>query len=371
MLKHASPLKKNQRPITFSPHSYANNFDFLRFLGASLVIYGHTYPLSGRGNLDYLQALSQGLFPTAHMGVCLFFVISGYLIAQSLENSPSMANFIWKRSIRIFPGLFVAVFFTVFLLGPLVTNLSFSEYLSTSATYKYFLILKLYPYYPDGLPGVFESDDPMVNGSLWTLAYEFTCYLSLLIAFKVFRSYRKKIVLLLFVLFWSTFFFWYEPLSSTTGRLPLLNLRVFNLIDFGMYFVAGAVAFYFKDYIAYRGTLAVSMLGFWLGAYFLSQHTSFFPLSGIIWARYLALPYLVLYFTFQVSPLNFFGRFGDYSYGLYIYAFPVQRLVILWLGATTNVSQLVVMSFVCTLPLAWLSWNYIEKPCLRYKHILK
>ncbi|PWJ56012.1 acyltransferase-like protein [Dyadobacter jejuensis] len=148
-----------------------NNFHLIRFIAAVLVIYGHTYPLMGLGNLDHIQLWSGGLFPTAHMGVCIFFSISGYLIAQSLLGSSTLVQYSWKRFLRIMPGLIVLALFTILLIGPLVTTLSTSGYFHNPDTYAYIRIIKLFPAYPDQLPGVFkELPLSLVNGSLWTLA---------------------------------------------------------------------------------------------------------------------------------------------------------------------------------------------------------
>jgi peptidoglycan/LPS O-acetylase OafA/YrhL len=71
-----------------------NNFHLIRFIAASLVLYGHCYPLTGRGNYDYITIISQGIFPTSHMGVCIFFIVSGFLVSQSLQRStpPPFSN---------------------------------------------------------------------------------------------------------------------------------------------------------------------------------------------------------------------------------------------------------------------------------------
>lgn len=144
-----------------------NNFHFLRFLAATLVIYGHSYPLTGRGNLDKLQEWSLGVFPTAHMGVCIFFTISGYLIAKSLHSSTTINNYLWKRLLRLLPGLIVACLITVFIVGPIATELSLKDYFSQKATYRYFRVIKLFPRFDDSLPGVFTTlPSGSINGSM-------------------------------------------------------------------------------------------------------------------------------------------------------------------------------------------------------------
>lgn len=372
---NATPLENKEgaaRPEDrVRPYSHANNFDFLRFLGAAFVIYGHSYPVSNRGELDHLQLWSLGLFPTAHMGVALFFVISGYLIAQSLQNSTSAVNFLWKRALRIFPGLLVAALITIFVLGALATSLPWAEYFQNINTYKYLLIVKLYPPYPNTLPGVFDqTPDTAVNNSLWTLAYEFTCYFALLLASLLFPKNKRTWILTVFVILWASFFFWFHYLHTSSASLPLLNLKIYNLLEFGIYFLGGSVGYYYKEYIPFRGYLALGALMLWLGSYVLASRFSFVPLSAIIWVRYLAIPYLVLYLSFLKGPLNGFGRYGDFSYGLYIYAYPIQRIIVSVVGETAPVSQIIVLSFICILPFAWFSWKFVEKPFLRFKNML-
>ncbi len=350
----------------------SNNFDFLRFLGASLVIYGHAYPLSGRGTFDHIQLWTRGLFPTAHMGVAIFFVISGFLIAQSLARSPSVSNYVWKRCLRIFPGLIVAALLTVFFVGPILTDLPLNKYFTAKDTYKYLTVIKLYPPYPDTLPGVFEqATNRSVNGSLWTLAYEFSCYFALLaVSLVIAARIRGKVILGAFLAVWASFLLWYPVLSASTYRLPFFHLKLFNLIDFGMYFVAGSAAYHFKDYILYKGYIALTFFLIWMGSYLLAESLIAVPLTCVVWARYLAVPYLVLYLSFLSGPLNQFGRYGDLSYGLYIYAFPIQRIVVEKIGETAPIEEIIFLSFLFTLPFAWLSWSFIEKPCLKYKKLI-
>jgi peptidoglycan/LPS O-acetylase OafA/YrhL len=372
MSQKPSMLKTAPSPLKAVPESHlTNNFDFLRFLGASFVIYGHAYPLSNRGNFDDLQLLSRGLFPTAHMGVALFFVISGYLIAQSLTNSTSGLNFIWKRSLRIFPGLLVAALVTIFVFGALATRLPLSEYFLNRETYRYLLIVKLYPPYPNALPGVFDTTaDTSINNSIWTLAYEFTCYLALLGASLLFPRHKRKWILATFVTLWASYFFWSGYFQTTFMVVPVLHLGVYNLLDFSMYFLGGSVAYYYKKYIPFKGSLALGFIAVWIGIYLISENFHVIPLSTIVWFRYLAMPYLVLYLSFLKGPFNRFGRMGDLSYGLYIYAYPIQRIIVAAVGESSPVSEIIVLSFLCTAPLAWLSWKFVEKPFLRLKHVL-
>lgn len=161
-----------------------NNFHVVRFVAASLVILGHSYDLLGAS--DAIANATGGLIPTALLGVDVFFTVSGYLVTQSLLRSGSYRSFVWKRFLRIYPGLAVCLLVTVFGIGALATSLSLREYFSNPATYRYFDNLTLFPPVTDLLPGVFEGNVRRgVNNSLWTLAYEVTCYGLLVLAHRL------------------------------------------------------------------------------------------------------------------------------------------------------------------------------------------
>ncbi|WP_025761904.1 acyltransferase family protein [Dyadobacter tibetensis] len=351
---------------------HANNFHLIRFIAAVMVIYGHSYPLMGLGNLDYIQELSAGTFPTAHMGVCIFFSISGYLIAKSLLDSRTLMSYCWKRFLRIMPGLVVVVLFTIFVVGPIATNLPLSDYFSSNATFQYLKVMKIFPAYPDTLPGVFQ-DIPAtnVNGSLWTLAYEVTCYMLLLGFFIILRKYLGYAVLLLFAGVWGSYFLWHDTLLQTHFPLRIIHLNLFDLFNFGLYFVVGSLLYLFRQWLPLKGWIAVVLFLAFVLSYFLSSTLGWLPLSVIGWVRYLFLPYFILYIGFKPPVWRNFEKIGDLSYGLYIYAYPVQQLVAtFFLGEGLSVMGMFFISLVGVLPLAWMSWKFIEEPSLRLKNKL-
>jgi peptidoglycan/LPS O-acetylase OafA/YrhL len=152
----------------------SNNFDFLRFLAATLVIFSHSFSFSTASGWEPLLTLTRGQSTLGGVGLGIFFVVSGFLVTQSFENSRSIARFLKARVLRIFPALAVVVCLSVFLLGPLLTSLSLGAYLSNSATYNYLSQLLLDPSHYS-LPGVFGSNvqGSLFNGPLWTLSFEF------------------------------------------------------------------------------------------------------------------------------------------------------------------------------------------------------
>ncbi len=348
---------------------HANNFHFLRFFAAVLVIYGHAYPLSGRDNLDDIQALTGGLFPSAHMGVCIFFSISGYLIAKSLVYSKSYISFLWKRFVRIMPGLILATLFTICVVGPLATTLPVEAYFKNAGTFKFLKSLKLFPVYPDTLPGVFENlPAKSVNGSLWTLAYEVSCYMALLGVYVVFKKNSRYVLLAAFIALWGSFLYWGSYLEENTVTLRFVHLNLGHFLNFSMYFLLGSIIYFFQDSIPYRASWVVALLGIQLFIYWCSSVKGYIPLATNGMVRYILVPYVVLYFGFMKGWFNKFGNLGDVSYGLYIYAFPVQQLIVLhfW-PEMISISEMFIYSLLLTLPLAWISWKLVEEPSLKLK----
>lgn len=139
---------------TGSFHTRENNFDFLRFFAAALVLFAHSYPLVGRRGDEPLTLLT-GYEKGGSIAVGIFFVMSGYLIASSWLASSSPKSFLIKRALRIFPALIVAVLLSVFVIGPLVTHLTLGQYLAADGTWTYLQNILLVTRYE--LPGVFTA----------------------------------------------------------------------------------------------------------------------------------------------------------------------------------------------------------------------
>lgn len=341
----------------------SNNFHFIRFLAASLVIIGHVYPLNGRP--DIIEQWSLGLFPSGHIAVCVFFVISGYCVIHSRINSVSSLSYLMKRVLRVFPGLLIALIFTAFIIGSITTTLPLADYLLNIKTYLFFDNLKLYPHTHVTLPGVFEHNNHSgANGSLWTLAYEFTMYFLVVVVVFLFRS-KWQWFLLAFCAFFIGYCFFFEALQSSR-ILPIIHLNIFHLIDFGIYFVLGMLFYVYRHVIVLNGWWALAAFGAWMLTYLIAD-AGYLPLATIMWVRYFSLSYIVMYLAFIKGPLNHFGDRGDYSYGIYIYAYPIQQTIVSFWGNEMSPLQQILLAFILVLPLAWFSWHIIEKPALKYK----
>lgn len=333
-----------------------NNFNLIRLLATVGVIITHSYALLGKPENDFLARLSNGLLSFSRLGVYTFFIISGFLITQSLERSSSIFSFYWKRFLRIFPALFVVIFLSVFVLGFFLTDLNFGEYFKNPITYRYLGGVTLYRLTFD-LPGVFK-ENPLpstVNGSLWTLPYEWTCYFFLSCLVLLVKKRKNFLLLSSFFLLMFARWFWRDNLDK---MIPILLINLNHLLNYSLFFFSGIVAYVYKDLLKFSWPLALLCI-------FL-----IFINSTKIWGIYILyclLAYLILYLAIIKLPWQNFLVGRDYSYGLYIWAFPVQQILVKFFFPGLNIYTLAFLTFLCTMPLAILSWHLIEKPCLKFK----
>jgi peptidoglycan/LPS O-acetylase OafA/YrhL len=334
----------------------ANNFDALRLAAASLVIFSHSF-LIAEGNenhepLVWLTAQPAQHLPgqanLGHVGVFIFFVISGFLITQSYEQTGEPLRFLAKRALRIFPGLFAATLITAFVVGPIVTTFSPAEYVQRAEVYGYVVGNTLLNLTVHELPGVLMVDNPVgleVNGSLWTLRYEFMMYLMVMVLGML---RLLELPALLPVLALGLAYYYVEALGS-------LDMFGWLLAFFAM----GMVLYKLRDSRIFDGRLALLALLGITASIPLRQFIPFFSVFG----GYLAI-YLALDRRLPIIPAT---RFGDLSYGLYIYGWPVAAMIMYATGGRASWWQV----FALTLPLAalmaHLSWRFVEEPLLRLK----
>ena len=334
-----------------------NNFNLMRFIAAIAVLMGHCYPLAlGVGAEEPLShSLGQSL---GGFAVDTFFIISGFLVTQSLLYRESVGAFLIARLLRIYPGLIVMVVLTVFVLGPLVTTASLREYGEAPLTLSYLLKCStLIGGLRFQLPGVFEGNPfaLKVNGSLWTMPYEVKMYLWLVGLWWVLGvrpSLRDRLfafgiqgIALYAVFMVSKALIWGHEVT------PFLRLTAA--------FSLGSAMYILKDRIPVSGGLLVLALAFF--------GLSMFRKSFFMWVYLPLMPYLVL--SLATVPGGFirrFNRLGDYSYGVYIYAFPIQQTLAM---AYPGITPLEMMPLAAALSLLFgiVSWHLVESPCLRLK----
>ncbi len=347
------------------PANHANNFDFIRFLAASFVIITHAYAIKGfpDGN-DFSGQLIGELYPFSFFGVRIFFLISGYLILQSFERKKSNLDYMWKRFLRIIPGLFVLIMLMVFLYGPLFSSYSLKEYFSNPQTYQMLWSIVLYRI--NGyLPGVFAVDkNTELLGSLWTLPYEFSMYIGIMVLgfFKILHKRYFNLIIWIGLIGICVFYPTYFKEILGHSYIPFLRLSYWSIIEFSNFFVGGMLLYQFRDIIKYRFSIFLFIiLLFSISIYFDNQ----FFVRVII---YSLLPYFIFYLGNLKGWLNRFGKYGDFSYGIYIYGFPVQQMLVFLTKHEMSVLELQILSFATVLPLAFLSWHLVEKQALKFKN---
>jgi peptidoglycan/LPS O-acetylase OafA/YrhL len=337
-----------------------NNFDFMRVVAATLVVYSHSFPLLGYPGQEPFSRWS-GYFSGGALGVAIFFVMSGYLVTVSQQNSANVFEFLSKRALRIFPALVVVVLLSLLVLGPLLTTLPLSEYFRHQATREYLWNIALWVHFP--LPGVFAElpHRGSVNGSLWTLPIEASMYVGVAALGLAGLLKRQWIP---FVLAALVALYVYLPFDPALQKAQLWKIGPLqNCVEFGIYFFAGSALCLFDRSVPWRAWIAALLLAAWIA--------SFRTPIGI-YCMYAAIPYCTLYVArSNFRPLANFGKYGDFSYGLYIYAFPIQQTLVYLLGRQhLTPMRLFLAAQAIALACAFLSWHLIEKPALRMKRRL-
>jgi peptidoglycan/LPS O-acetylase OafA/YrhL len=332
-----------------------NNFTLLRFLGAILVLFTHAYALTG--NADDEPMFVKTGYLTGDFAVNLFFVTSGFLITKSLFNRKNLIEFFWARVLRVYPALIAAVLFCAFPLGLLFTKLSAADYLTDKTIYSFVLnnatlLAGPIQYH---LPGVFMANPwkYTVNGSIWTLIWEMRLYAAMvmlaLLAWRRRASDGKRLEVFIVAL----------GLLYTLGYIANRLYLVYHgsgvnctLRFFSLFFVGGSFYVYRERIVLSHRVAAVMMV---LLVLFAGRDNRFFLLVTLF------LPYLVLYLAYKPGGwLLKYNRLGDYSYGTYLYGFPLQQgLAAAFPGI--GIAGMFFASVVITVPIAVLSWHLLEK----------
>jgi peptidoglycan/LPS O-acetylase OafA/YrhL len=320
-----------------------NNLDALRLAGAVLVVVGHAFVLTGVGHVPRL-----GGIPLHSLGLYLFFTLSGYLISASWSRNAHLAPFLRNRVLRIFPALIVVVIFTVAVIGPAVTSVSLPLYAGDGQTWTYLLNLILVPQYE--LPGVF-TDNPhssAVNGVLWTLGIEFCCYLFTAAAGIVLRSRAWVALAVLAVA------------AAACATVPF-TAPLRSIGEVTVFFALGALAYHAG--ISQQRLLPLWPLAIAIPAALIVGALAPEASPVIAW---LVVPYLVLALGLRCWPVaRRASRFGDLSYGVYLWGFLVQQLV-LQVAPRLPFAVSLATTLVVTAGIAVLSWHVVEKRALSH-----
>lgn len=324
----------------------SNNFDCLRFCLATLVIWSHCYPLSGREK-DWVTRLS-GQIDGGSLAVDGFFLLSGFLVTQSWLSYPVLGVFAKKRLLRIVPGLVVAAVFGAIVVGPFAFRGSLAEYFGSPGPWLHFLGVGLNRFLI--IPGTFETNPlpEMMNAPLWSLRYEILCYgLVALIGWVAARAWGTAVVAT-FATCWMI-----DLVDPPLGAVPMALARL------GACFTAGMLFYGFRDRVPYHPALAAVATAVLLATFLTHGFRLAFPVAG---------GYVLFFLAFTRGlGVTGFARYGDFSYGLFVLGYPIQQTLVYTLGTEHAPALYFAASFVPTLALAAASWHFVEAPALERK----
>lgn len=337
-----------------------NNFDFLRLALSSLVIFSHSYPLAtGTETNEPFNVITKGQVTGGHIAVDLFFIISGFLITASYERSTSLGSYLKKRIFRIYPAFVVLMLVEVFVVLPLSGGHMVAP-TWISRIYDFCLqTARLQEFHHEGAFAGNPATGGSINGSIWSIQYEFWCYIGVALLGMTgwLRSNRLLLGLFASSLTLSVLFVvckW----SLAGGMLGVIfGYPPFWARLLPMY-LAGVVCYRFRHYLKLRRSwIIVAGVSLIIAAALPYGWTLAFPVAG---------SFLVLAFAFHPAiPLHGWSRYGDFSYGTYLYAFPAQQLIMRLIGHP--VQPLVLFSYA--LPTALLcavaSWFLVEQRFLK------
>jgi peptidoglycan/LPS O-acetylase OafA/YrhL len=337
------------------PDRHANNFDFLRLMAALTVIFSHSFLIAaGTQRNEPLVWFTHNQCSLGLVAVFVFFVISGYLVTESFCRNPKPGGFVLRRTARIYPGLAVNGLVIAFALGPVITTLPLAQYLANPGLRNFvFEYATLWPG-PLALPGVLFADTTvgnLVNGAFWTLVFEVMMYATVLLL-GIARLLRLSTALALLAV-GIVAIFWDE--RSSLAWLSYLRGWLWML----SHFAAGMVMYFLRDRIRFRWDYTLAAVALLVLTSQLGEFITFFALSG---------GYLTIYAAKgRYWPrLDYAGHVGDLSYGVYIYGWPCEQLV-MWVSGGRAAWWVVALgSLPLVLPLAWLSWHCVEKWALRW-----
>ncbi len=335
-----------------------NNFNLIRILAASVVLLQHATP-TATGKMVEIGRRSIGM-SFASIAVDIFFVTSGFLVTGSLMRTRSLRGYFVSRAARIYPALIVVVVLSVFVIGILFTTLPPLTYLTHQQTILYLVRDSVAVFGVSfQLPGVFESNPyrESINASLWTLPYELHMYTILALIWWICslgppserdRNFSKAILIM-----------------TALGGVLLLAYNFtsaaprengFRMLFF--MFFSGATYYQFRDRIS------VSFPIFAVGGLCLLLATLNRSVFFVVYI--LTIGYILLFIAYVPRfGLRSYNHVGDYSYGLYIYAFPVEQAFAALLPGIT-ILGMIARALPTSIAAAMLSWHFIEKPALRH-----
>jgi peptidoglycan/LPS O-acetylase OafA/YrhL len=330
-----------------------NNLQLIRFLAASVVILFHSYALTGQWSDEPIYRLLPEM-AGGTIGVFAFFAVSGILVTKSWLERGRLIPFIAARLLRIYPALVLATLLSV-ALAAWSSARPWRAFLADPMTRDYAWRTALSWQFAGNLPAAYAANPfpHAVNGSLWTLPVELRLYLGLALAGTAGVLGRRYA--------WTAVVLALCALALIAPESFPMDPNILGTRLFTIYFMLGSLAYVWRDRVpltlwGLAGALALVAVDPWGVA------------RGVLLPPLFAYSLLVCAYHPRLR-WRAFNRLGDYSYGLYIFSFPIQQIVIAKLGSPVASSPVAVlaMAFPLTLALAAMSWHLVERPMLRLK----
>jgi peptidoglycan/LPS O-acetylase OafA/YrhL len=329
-----------------------NSFQLIRLMLAVAVLYRHSFDLLASGHADVVLDL---IPPRTHLGriaLCFFMVVSGFLVTHSWFESAGWRDFLRRRVLRVYPAFVVASVVSAFVAAPLgspsgwayLNSIDLGQFLADVAQ------LNKLSVPPSFLSNPFPGP---INGSLWSIKIEFECYLVLMALGLLGALRRRGPVLALFAILF--------VVHAVQGYVASSLDRFANHVQLATFFMSGAVAYLYRDRIRWSyGWLEVAALVTICTTILEVGFVELLPIFGT---------YILLWLAYDPRLLRLrVGRRVDLSYGIYLYAWPVQQLLIQGVGpAALNPYTLSLAAVIVSAGLAWLSWRFVERPFLALK----
>lgn len=337
----------------------APGFDFLRIFLALSIVAWHVDAIV-TGDVSYNSQPFRWVY--GYFTLASFFSLSGFLIAGSALRL-TLKNFLINRGLRILPALAVEICLSALILGPIFTTLSLGDYFTNAGTWHYFTNIIGWINYV--LPGVFK-DHPtdIVNNTLWTVPHEIGCYI-IMSALMVTGLVRRPAL----VAAGAIAIMAVGTLLALAGPLPGIIGKILGVLFVGkasrLYacFVFGIFLYLVRHRVPYSWPLFVGcvLLCLGLGAMPQPEGTNY-PLAN--WLLALPMSYMTAFIGVTEIWTPAVLRRGDYSYGIYLYGWPIQQTLVALLPDQKSLLLHVLLVVPLTLGFAAFSWHVIEKPIL-------
>ena len=335
-----------------------NNFDAIRLAMALLVVWSHSFALwFGSESKEPVSLLMSGTYNSGNLAVLTFFTISGFLITFSWLRSNNWRRYILQRIVRIYPGYLVAISLCSLIVVPAFASRGFNA-LSASEVEGFAsnLLLRNYIVSSDAFAG------GAVNGSLWSIPYEFWCYLGVM-ALGSMSLLRWRLVYPLLAMIVMTVRVWLDMTGRRPGGGFVEMIIGFPYLWFNVLppFLLGGTIYLYRNCVPRSGIILAFLV-------IVTISTANLPLSDLLRtaATRLLLPPTLTYLTFYVafSPVvqvHNTARYGDFSYGTYLYAFPIQQMFVVLLKDRVSLAAYIFLSLVAALLAGVASWHLVEK----------